>query len=219
MPAPTKPFAFLDLDGPILEVSPRHYQVYADIAAGLGGRAIGAGEFWEAKRSKTPDSEILRASGIVARDEDYRRSKIREIENSRYLALDRLQPGAVPALERLSAAYQLVLVTLRQSPEALANQLSALGVARQFDFVLSGPAGERKGWETKVALVLGAGIAPDQRGFFAGDTETDILAGKALGVSTVAVCNGIRNESFLRALSPDWIVPTLSDLASTPLLP
>ena len=54
--------------------------------------------------------------------------------------------------------------------------------------------------------------------FFAGDTATDILAGRALGIFTVAVCDGIRDEAFLRKLAPDYIIPSLVALSATNLL-
>ncbi len=215
MPNPT---AFLDLDGPLLDVSTRHYRVYADLCAHLGGTPLAHAEFWSAKRSKTPDAEILRRSGLSDSVAEYRASKLTRIEDPDYLRLDRLQAGAGDMLVRLAERYRVVLVTLRQRRDALQAELEALGIGRHFADVLSAPAGAAEGWEVKCALVRKAGITPEPRDFFAGDTETDIIAGKALGVSTVAVCDGIRNESFLTALSPDWIIPTLSELTRTTLL-
>jgi phosphoglycolate phosphatase len=213
-----KPTAFLDLDGPILDVSERHYRVYADLCTHFGGKPIGPGEFWSAKRSKTPDLEILGNSRVSGSGTEYKVSKLNRIEAPEYLRLDRLQAGAGEVLVRLAERYRIVLVTLRHRRDALLAELGALGIATLFADILSAPAGAAEGWEVKCGLVREAGIAPGAQDFFAGDTETDIIAGKALGVSTVAVCDGIRNESFLRALSPDWIIPTLSGLTHTTLL-
>jgi phosphoglycolate phosphatase-like HAD superfamily hydrolase len=165
-----------------------------------------------------PDREILGLSGVVPNEAEYKISKLGKIEDPENLALDRLQPGVMEALDRLALRYRIVLVTLRHSREALDQELKALGIAGHFEEVLSGPAGGIPGWKVKCGLVEKAGIVQGKNDFFAGDTETDIVAGKSLGITTVAVCNGIRNESFLRALSPDWIVPTLPELLNTALL-
>ena len=218
MPAPLTPTAFLDLDGPILDVSLRHYRVYADSTASLGGTPISQAAFWSAKRLKTPDHELLGLSGLPAKNAAYQTLKLQGIETPSYLAHDRLQPQTKESLRQIALRYRLVLVTLRQSRSALQNQLAALELSPFFASILSGPADRRTGWETKCELIRSAGIVPGPDDFFAGDTETDILAGRALGVTTVAVCNGIREESILRQMSPDLIVLTLADLTSTKIL-
>lgn len=218
MSATVKPVAFLDLDGPILDVSSRHYLVYADSVASLRGTPVVKQVFWAAKRRKTTDRELLALSDLPNDATSYQALKLRNIENPAYLAHDRIQAHAQVALKRIAGRYDLVLVTLRHSRSALQQQLERLGLASLFMKVLSAPAGPRSGWETKCALVMEAGLTPGVGSFFAGDTETDILAGRALGITTVAVCDGIREEGILRQYAPDLIVLTLSDLASTPLL-
>ncbi len=217
MPADLKPIAFLDLDGPILDVAPRHHRVYGDIVTSLGGTPLSLDEFWVAKRHRVPDREILARSGL-AEVADYGERKRKVIEDLAYLRLDRLQPDVPEMLRQIGLRYRVVLVTLRQSASALREQLDNLGVDRFFTHILSAPADRRSGWETKLEMVRGAGLTGTPPGFFAGDTETDILAGRALGMATVAVCNGIRDEALLRCVSPDWVIPTLANLSSTELL-
>ena len=50
-------------------------------------------------------------------------------------------------------------------------------------------------------------------GWFIGDSEVDILAGKALGLKTCAVGFGLRNQDFIQSLNPDNIAPTPSSLS------
>lgn len=214
-----KPIAFLDLDGPILDVSYRHHQVYADLVQGAGGRPLGRESFWTAKRQKVSDEKILDLTGTRIEPAVYQKQKLAAIEASSSLALDRLQPDVTSILGRLATRYRLVLVTLRHSRPALDLQLAALELKNSFEVVLSAPAGGEPGWKVKSQLVSSAGLVPTAGSFFVGDTETDILAGRALQVSTVAVSNGIREESFLRALSPDWIISSLAQLSATNFLP
>jgi phosphoglycolate phosphatase len=218
MPAPVKPVAFLDLDGPILDVSVRHYRVYADSIASLRGTPVSQQVYWAAKRRKTPDRALLVLSGLPDATASYHALKLQAIESPAYLAHDRIQQYAVKSLEQIALRYDLVLVTLRHSRSALEQQLAELRLVPLFRKILSAPAGPHSGWETKCALVREAGLTPRSGDFFAGDTETDILVGRALGITTVAVCDGIREEGILRQYAPDFVVFTLSDLSSTPLM-
>jgi phosphoglycolate phosphatase-like HAD superfamily hydrolase len=204
--------ALLDLDGPILDVSPRHHRVYADGVRRLGGEPLDLGTFWAAKRDKISDHEILSRSGLPAAAEAYQGIKRETIEATYYLRLDRLQPGARDILYRLAERHSLVLVTLRHARRELLHQLAALEIASLFTHILSAPAGAAPGWQVKRDLVLEAGLALGPGAFIVGDTETEIHAGRELAVSTVAVCNGIRDERHLQPLAPDWLVPTLADL-------
>lgn len=212
MPHGLRPIAFLDLDGPILDVASRHYRVYRDAVTQLGGRPVSSADFWSAKRRKVPDRDILARTGLAAAADSYHALKLEFIEAPSYLADDRLQAATPATLERIGCRYHLVLVTLRRSPSALRQQLATLGLISYFDHVLSAPADSGSGWKTKLALVRDAGFAAGAGDFFAGDTETDIKAGRALGITTVAVCNGIRDEDLLRAEQPDWIISSLADL-------
>jgi len=56
----------------------------------------------------------------------------------------------------------------------------------------------------------GEGLAP---ALIVGDTEVDLQAGQALGLATIAVCNGIRAPQLLEAMHPNWL---LEDIASVP---
>jgi len=213
-----KPAALLDLDGPILDVSLRHYLTYSNGIMRLGGKPVDRDTFWQAKRHKTPDSEILAQSGLHLEADAYNAIKFETIESIPYLNFDQLQPGVPAILRQIANRYHLILVTLRHSRDRLIEQLVSFGISGYFDNVLNIAVSTKTGWETKRDLINDAGIAVGTGDFFVGDTETDILAGKALGVMTVAVCNGIRAESYLKPLAPNWIIATLADLPATNLL-
>jgi phosphoglycolate phosphatase len=205
---------FFDFDGPILDVSVRHHRVYADAVSELRGAPLGRDVFWEAKRHKTPEEEILRQSGLDAgAAEAFRRLKLERIEATRYLALDLLQPGIVPVLEQLASTHTLILVTLRNSRRQLEAQLEQLGLTVFFPLVLSGNESESEGWRVKCGLIQRHFPALDPVDWLIGDTETDVLAGKHLGLRTAAVTNGIRTKERLEALHPDVILPTAADFA------
>jgi phosphoglycolate phosphatase len=216
------PTAFLDLDGPLLDVSRKHYELYCDLVKGFVGVPLSFDDFWECKRQRVSDRNILERSGLASRAEEYSARKVELIETDAYLAFDTIQQGAMEVLSALKDNFMLVLVTLRRSRLALDLQLSRLGLDRALDRVLTSSdvaaADHAEGWRIKSQLVRDAGFCTGPSDFFAGDTETDIRAGQDLGTRTVAVVNGIRDDRFLLPLRPTVVVSTISDFGNVGLL-
>ena len=48
--------------------------------------------------------------------------------------------------------------------------------------------------------------------FFIGDTGVDVMAGKALGMHTIAVLSGFRERTILEGYAPDYIFNDISDI-------
>lgn len=107
-----------------------------------------------------------------------------------------------------------VLVTLRHDPEALRWQLEGLGLRPLFSRVLSTPAvaGLGEQGRTKADLVREALGAQRFEGWFVGDTATDILAGRELGLKTAAVTFGIRTAAEFAPLAPDRLLADPAEL-------
>ena len=211
---------FCDLDGPLLEVSGKYYQAYADIIRANGGQPIDQVHYWELKRQRTPAIKLLSLSGAPDLAADvFSENWVARVESREYLQFDRLQPQAGEMLELLAARYELVLVTLRRSRELLMWQLAATGLLARFATVLS--SGEKRDprWRIKYDLVMAhyQGVPPAES-WFIGDTETDIEAGRHLGARTIGIANGIRSEALLGRASPDLLLPTIGKITTTPIL-
>lgn len=210
---------FFDLDGPILDVQERYYRIYTEILVTYGAKPVSGETYWAAKRNKVPEAEILAMSGMQSQEKLYHKTRRQLIESADYLEYDRLQDSAADVLGVLRGHARLVLVTLRNEPDTLAEQLKALGIDTLFDTVLvSGSRRAEQKWTIKRDLVLETfgDILEDSEarspGYFIGDTETDILAGQALGLRTIGVLNGIRTKPLLEACQPDCLVPAIGDV-------
>jgi phosphoglycolate phosphatase-like HAD superfamily hydrolase len=207
---------FLDLDGVILDVSKRHYQVHRSLLAPHGEPAIDGGEFWRMKRRRRPLHEILAAGAVGGPDEDaYRRGWLELIESPDFLGLDTPIEGAAEALEALRLRQPLILVTLRRQPDLLLGQLDALGLRGYFDEIRAARPQGDESWRAKASLIE-AGGRPHPGLTILGDTEVDIRAGKALLLRTVAVTSGIRDRALLEAERPDLIIDSLRDYERNP---
>ena len=210
---------FLDLDGPILDVSRRHWVAYSEILLSHHETPLPLNQYWSLKRSRTPARTILDATGCAYPHGDFSKEWIDIVETEKYLLHDEPWPGIDHTLARMREIGHRVLVTLRRSRPNLEWELQHFGLDRCLDNVLSSGEQRAMRWEVKMNLILNAGYIPDQGDFMIGDTETDILAGKALGVQTVAVTSGIREAASLNAVGPDFVVDSLYDFVRSQLLP
>jgi phosphoglycolate phosphatase len=189
----------------VVDVRERHYRTYRSALAPLGGRPLDPAAYWRLKRRGAPLGEVLAASGVGPdRREAFLGRFLGEIEDPDRLALDRLLPGAEPALGSLRAGgHRLVLLSLRRSPAAFAAQVERLGIAGAFERVDAGRTSE-DGRLAKRALIERAG--PPGPAAVVGDTEADVGAARALGLAAVGVTTGLRNRGFLLAAGAEAVV-------------
>lgn len=195
---------FLDVDGPILDVSERYYAVHCAIA----GDSISLEFFWQQKRAGLGGRAIVEHNGLDVAADEYSRRWVAEIEAAEHMHLDALQPGVLDAMDALRAMGTVTFVSLRQNGEQLQAQLRALGVARD-ETILSASPLSGHGPSLKVELVrehVGECTLAD---VMVGDTRIDLEAGRELGVRTIGVTCGIRTADDLAQARPDRIVKDL----------
>jgi phosphoglycolate phosphatase len=206
------PWIFLDLDGPVLNVSRRYYRVHQDLVERFGGWPFPQTAYWEAKRNLVPEGEILARTGLspeAARE--VAALRLEEIEGARYIGLDVPWPWTKDAVAELAGIAPLALVTLRKRLDLVNWQLELFGLSRHFTRVIAGRGDGTP--EAKVPLVREAGISWGPGSVFVGDTEVDVASGRALGLRTVALGCGIRSPALLERWSPDAL---LDDLRQVP---
>lgn len=204
---------YFDLDGTILEVKERLYSLYVDIVSELGGKTLAKGVYWQAKRGQMPEEIIAQKSNIgdVPRYISLRQERI---ELPEYLEYDKLIPQALESLAQLKQTNRIALVTLRKSKDNLYEQLHRLALELLFDRVLVGNEGEEHGWQLKAKMISGENGFEPRGSVIVGDTETEILAGKFLNISTVAVLSGMRTKNKLAVHQPDYIIKDISQLSN-----
>lgn len=207
---------FLDLDGPILDVSERYFRVHKDVLGSLGSSCLARGkmQYWTMKRSRQPLSSILdKLSEKQIDTTAFLVEWLKRIELPGYLRLDTVIPGTRDKLGSLQERFNLILVTLRRDENAIRPQLERLGLGPCFTAVLSHRPSQSDSWEVKRDLIASSGLLSTPT-WMIGDSEVDILAGKALGMKTVGVLSGIRNLAALKEAAPDFIVKDLNHLPS-----
>jgi phosphoglycolate phosphatase len=201
---------FFDLDGTIIDIQKRYYSLYSDCLSNLGGKPISQSKYWDLKRDNVSEEEILSITGNRSIHSDYRINRLQLIEAIPYLQMDQIWIDLKDQFIHLKNCFNLVLVTLRQNRASLDWQLDYLELRPFFSQIISSHDVQLDflRHETKVKMVRKFFDERNLNGWFIGDTEVDILAGKALGLKTCAVGFGLRNQTLIQAHNPDHFVQT-----------
>jgi phosphoglycolate phosphatase-like HAD superfamily hydrolase len=203
---------FLDLDGPILDVSQRHYQVYRDILEEAGKPVIPFEQYWKEKRARTSHSSIVtRTAGSDFFSDIFQKQWFARIEADRYLSLDKTWPWANDVLADLYRRHDLYLLTVRSHSDQLMKQLDRLDLTRWFRAVLCRPARENAA-QQKIEAIRNHFQDIPRKAIVVGDTEADIACGKKLGFVTAGVLSGIRNSEHLQESQCDHLLDNIISL-------
>lgn len=203
---------FLDLDGTLLDISEKYYQIYNE-GIGQSNEPFNKFLFWELKRKGLDDTTIFEIMRFNINIDSFREWKKQVIESEKFLAFDTLHPSTLDLLHTLSKKYKLVLITMRKRRKSLINQIESLGINNYFQEVLSSNESYENtdGKELKTSLIHSF-LATKQKAIIVGDSNADIISGNKLGLFTVAVLSGIRNYDYLKKLSPSYIIPSIYHL-------
>jgi phosphoglycolate phosphatase-like HAD superfamily hydrolase len=181
----------LDLDGTLITCEPRQSAVLAAALAACR-QTVNVARVWEFKRVGASTERGLVAAGLSHESaQEVAREWRRMIEESEWLALDRVIPGVRETLENMrEMSMRLTLLTARGRQEWVPQQLRRLDLARFFEMIAV-VSPERASAEKADRLADGS-----IRAFF-GDTESDWRAASQTGATFYAVATGQREKSFL----------------------
>jgi phosphoglycolate phosphatase-like HAD superfamily hydrolase len=193
------PHLFLDFDGTIISVASRHFLVFQKVAARLSLPEISQEIYWKRKRQ-----HLLPWEGMdEIRSKEYRNQFKIESEDPQSLVLDSVIPKMEIVLKELRQSYSLVLLTKRHNRDHLLSQLKQLSLQSLFSDVLT-PT------EEKSQAIISYGYTPAD--WVIGDTEEDITSAHDIGLQSIAVTWGLRDEEYLQQYSPTHITETVLDL-------
>lgn len=199
---------FFDLDGTIVDVAARHYEAYRRVVDANGDPTLAFEALWSAKRAGASWGDILAGSGARLDPATFVRRFAHGVEQLDVLGLDTLVAPGV--LNDLANEHRIYLVTHRWHRYNLMAELERLDILALFADVISAPA-PRGDQAAKAAMIGALAVVGD---VMIGDTESDVLAAQKLGITSIAVLSGLRDEAFLRNLHPDHVIDTIGDVPS-----
>jgi phosphoglycolate phosphatase-like HAD superfamily hydrolase len=211
-----------DFDGPIMDLADRYYHVYQLCSAQVREpnqsiKILTKAEFWTYKRAKVSEQQVGIASGLTAeQSERFKQIRDRTAHQLEYLPLDRVVPGAIPALEQIqSSGVELIVMTLRRTCE-LNVAFEQYGLDRFFPptcrYCLADDYQKQGDIKDKTQLMAQAlsELKPELNTWMIGDTEADIIAAQTHGIRSIGVLSGIRDLDRLEHYQPDRIVADLA---------
>jgi phosphoglycolate phosphatase-like HAD superfamily hydrolase len=211
-----------DFDGPIMDLSDRYYHVYQLCLAQVREpnqsiKILTKDQFWAYKRAKISEQHVGIASGLTAaQSEIFKRIRDHTAHQLKYLSLDRVIPGAIPALEQVKiSGIELIVMTLRRTCE-LNLAFGQYHLDRFFPldhrYCLADDYQKQGDIKDKTQLMAQAlsNLKPEPNTWMIGDTETDIIAAQTHGMRVIGVLSGIRDLDRLEQYQPDRIVADLA---------
>jgi|GEM_PF-1730984 len=203
---------YFDLSGTLLDSRARYVRVHQEAARACGGRPLAEGHYWACRRLGVGERTIALLTEPPLEPEEYLARQNRLREEPEYLALDRLAEGAGAVLPRLAGdGFELVLATMRRRPKLLSAQLDRLGLSPFLSRILM--RGERPdGWPTKRDLLAEDLDRHPGPAVLVGDTEGDILAGRANNLPVYCLTCGDREPGLLVLFSPSRLLNSLLEL-------
>ena len=140
------------------------------------------------------------------------------IESQEELGADELFKDSLRVLEQLRVNdNKLYLLSLRRNADALDWQIKYLGIRHLFEKILSGHSDTKEGTLLKKADIVRQTVDNPSEVVIIGDTEADVAAAQQLGATSIALLSGIRNEEFLSAMYPNYLVDGIGDVNSIKL--
>ena len=137
----------------------------------------------------------------------------REIYGSVCVKGSKLYNGVVETLEYLKSSV-LAVATTKYSKEA-EILLKGMAIRKYFKFVLGiDDVQKPKPNPDVINKILEMGGFEKNRSLIVGDTNYDILAGKAAGITTVGATYGFQDKNILAAANPDFLIDSLPELKS-----
>lgn len=193
---------FFDFDGTLVDSTHRLYDLFAEL---VPENSFSYEEYWRIKRSRINQHDLLCRHFGYSNEQigHFRKAWMENIEDPARLKADTPFHGVSGLLQKLSRKKELYLITARQCPDRVNEQLQQFGWIDFFTGVLG-----TQQQQTKASLIRSS-LSSSVADILVGDTGEDIISGKELGMKTVAVSSGILNPEVLMEYEPDILLETV----------
>jgi len=135
----------------------------------------------------------------------------KEHQSRNLVVSSRLYPGVKETLEHFRSLPMTVVTN--KTLEFSEPLLEQLGIRPYFGMIIGADSGlPLKPAPDAFRSIMNHLAVPKDRTVVVGDGTTDILAGKAAGITTCSVTYGFRSEEELRRAGPDHVIHAFSEL-------
>jgi len=194
--------AIFDLDGTIADTLPLIYEAFDAALRPALGRRFSEREI--RALFGPPDSQIIR-SLIPGGEGDRAFARYVEVYEREHDRLVTAFHGLDGVIRRAAAAGMRLGVVTGKNRQTALYTLERIGLLPDFSAVYAGDDVERQkpDPEAVVRILADLGHDPSAAGAFIGDSAADVLAGRAAGLTTIAVSWGSPDHANIHAAAPD----------------
>ena len=204
---------YFDLDGTLIDVSERFYRIYCDLLDRFNcDTKLNKVTYWQLKKESYPEAEIVQKTCANIDSEEYMKLRQNVIESPKYLEYDRPFSYTLDTIKTLKKDNRLVIVSLRESLKKTEIEIDKLGFKPFFDKVLVHNEDMDNKWKIKAELIKSDSGFNTRDSIVVGDTETDFLAAKELGIDCFLVSSGIRTRDYLAILNCGIVIDSIAEL-------
>jgi pyrophosphatase PpaX len=201
-----------DLDGTIADTLPLIYEAFNAALAPHAGRRLSETEI--RALFGPPDNWSIR-DYVGAPDFDAAYTRYLDVYEREHGRLAGIFPGMADLIRACAeAGLRLGVVTGKSRRTALLT-LGLVGVRDRFGAVYAGDdvTRQKPDPEAIVAILRDLGHPAGAPAAMVGDAAADVLAGRAAGLTTIAVTWGSPDHADLLAAAPDLVCGTVEELA------
>ncbi len=196
----------IEMDGPLVDVRSRHYEVHCRIMAELGLPRLDPDPFWRLVRRAVEPAAFV-TTGRAALAKRYQHRFMELIESDDLLDLDEAQEDAAGALRAIKVLGEPVLLTMRLNRPGAQAVMKRLRLAEYF-LVVCGLSMA----QTRRADQLTELVGDTRRIVVAASSEPVILAARDADLPVVGITCGPRTPQTLRRAGADVLFPDLDAL-------
>jgi HAD superfamily hydrolase (TIGR01509 family) len=204
--------ALFDLDGTLADTLPLIYEAFDAAFIPAIGKSFPPHEI--RAMFGPPDTQIIRAR-VPELAADSAIERYMRHYTDRYDALVSVFPGMAALIRACQDAGMRMGVITGKSRETALITLDRLDLTDAFGVIYAGDDVERQKPDP-AALVLALqdlGATDADRAVMIGDAAADVIAGKAIGITTIGVTWGNPDHQELDESRPDYSVSTVAELA------
>jgi HAD superfamily hydrolase (TIGR01549 family) len=203
--------AIFDLDGTLADTLPLIYEAFDAALRPTVGRRLDDAEI--RALFGPPDNYLIREK-VGEADYEAAFGRYVEVYEREHERLVTAFHGIDEVTRRAADAGMKLGVVTGKSRQTALFTLESLGLLPAFDAIYAGDDVERQkpDPEAVIKILHDLGHDPATPGAFIGDSAADVIAGRAAGLTTIAVTWGVPDHDQLHAAKPDIVVSTMPDL-------
>ena len=208
-----------DLDGTLIDTLAAYTQAFNRGTSKFGLEPIAKEKLATfLNRAKGLENILLELFPSPFADREKRLRCMEEIRDA-YIEIEKevpLKPGVAEVLPLLKEmGFKIGIVTARTTfADYKWVELRRLGIAPFIEAMVTGAEAQRKpSPDGVIKCTKELGLSP-QDCVLVGDSQADIIAGKAAGTTTIAIPSGVAREEILFQEGPSIIINSLNELPS-----